>query len=261
MNSTKRNVPPLWLEQLQLDELSPQRRSALIAEFGAAALAAAAEQRRQQDAVLSAQLPPLRAQQRLWLTGPQRPSTWSKWNPLPLAALGAALLAVFTWVPRSQAPEALPAEHSETRIKGQEPQLLIFRKVATEVQMLDDQASVTAGDVLQVAYVAAGARHGVVASLDGRGAVTIHFPAQSEDTTLQPGKVLLDHAYQLDDAPYYEQFIFITAEQPIDVRAIRSALQADGSAQPTPEGRPAPLPSFSPDHHVFTRLLLKQGAP
>lgn len=269
MSNHPREIPPLWLEQLQLDELSPQRRAALCAEFGQAALEAATEEVRKQELALRKQLPRLRAQQRLWLTVPGRRSPFSRLNPLPLAALGLSLLVLWTLpssptpeaAPSSRVPAPLPSQYAETRIKGQEPQLLIFRQAAGAVQMLPDGATASAGDVLQIAYVGAGAPHGVVASVDGRGTVTVHFPVEGNDTALQSGKVLLDHAYQLDDAPNYEQFIFITGERPIDLDAIRSALKASAAHGPKKAGQPMQLPSFEPDQHVVTHLLLKQGAP
>ena len=114
----------------------------------------------------------------------------------------------------------------DTRVKG-DPHLVIHRKRGDQVERLDRDASARAGDLLQIAYAAAGHTHGVILSIDGAGVVTLHHPiAPGNDTTLPPpaapdqatpakpapGKGLIDlaHAYELDDAPAYERFFFIT---------------------------------------------------
>ena len=258
MKESTRPIPELLVEQLLLDELPSARRVALEREFGAEAVQAVLQERRAQDEHLRTKLPMLRAHRHLLFTTPRSTSLWMRINPLPLAALGAALLAVFFWP--ANPPGDGGAQHGveETRIKGQDPSLLVFRKVGQQVQMLKDSQTVARGDVLQVAYVAAAARYGVVASVDGRGEVTIHFPAAGESTALSQGKVLLDHAYELDDAPSFERFVFLTGAEPFDIDAVRTSLAA--SAPATPEALPT-LPTFGKEQHLFTFLLRKQEAP
>jgi hypothetical protein len=78
----------------------------------------------------------------------------------------------------------------------------------------------------------------VIASVDGAGVVTLHHPvseaAPPEATALAARPTALPHAYALDDAPRFERFFFITADQPIDLQqslgALRSlAHRADGA--------------------------------
>jgi streptogramin lyase len=90
--------------------------------------------------------------------------------------------------------------------------------------------------VLQLAYQAAGARYGVVVSIDGRGAVTRHLPEEGEVAAAleRGGAVALAHAYQLDDAPGYERFFLVTGERPFDVAPVVEAarwLAAAGQAR------------------------------
>lgn len=72
-----------------------------------------------------------------------------------------------------------------------------------------------------MSYVAAGRAHGVIVSIDGRGQVTLHFPADAgAPTALESGRAVpLSHSYELDDAPLFERFMFVTAEAPDDLLA------------------------------------------
>jgi len=62
-------------------------------------------------------------------------------------------------------------------------QLLIFRKSGDQVEMMTDREQAKAGDLLQLAYVAADESHGMILSIDGRGSVTLHFPAEKGGST------------------------------------------------------------------------------
>ncbi len=114
------------------------------------------------------------------------------------------------------------------RVKGEESldytkaQVLIYRKVGTEVKLLGNGDHVRAGDLLQLGYVPAGKEHGVIFSIDGNGVVTLHFPRNLKGSSrLKRGnKNLLASAYELDQAPDFERFFFITAMTEIEVRSI-----------------------------------------
>ena len=117
-----------------------------------------------------------------------------------------------------------------TRAKGERnPRLLLFRKSGDKAQLLDLKSDVArAGDTIQISYRAAPrATHGVILSLDGAGAVNLHFPAATTGSTLleQSQAVRLSHSYELDDAPAFERFLFVTSTRPIDVAAVRAAAE------------------------------------
>ncbi len=130
------------------------------------------------------------------------------------------------------AEEPRPTGVEETRTKGQSPRLIVHRKLAEELaEELDEGTAVSEGDVLQVSYVAAGERRGVILSIDGRGEVTLHYPEREGDSTAlrREGAVPLAHAYELDDAPDFERFVFVTSEDPTlapDVGAILESARA-----------------------------------
>jgi hypothetical protein len=87
---------------------------------------------------------------------------------------------------------------------------------------LADHAVVREGNTVQLAYMVSGGAYGVIFSIDGRSAVTLHYPYSPEQGTgLVPGRrILLEEAYTLDDAPDWEIFFFVTADKPLDVREI-----------------------------------------
>ena len=105
-----------------------------------------------------------------------------------------------------------------------------FRQVGEQVEQLDQNSLTRAGDLIQLRYNAGGQSHGVIASIDGAGVVTLHHPvkedAPREATALAAKPTALPHAYALDDAPRFERFFFITADGPIDIQQCLAALRA-----------------------------------
>jgi hypothetical protein len=139
----------------------------------------------------------------------------------------------------------------DTRVKGS-PRLLAFRQAGQQVERLGQDAVVRAGDVIQLRYNAAGHGFGVIASIDGAGVVTLHFPlseqAPPQATAVSSETATLPNAYALDDAPSFERFFFITANDPVDVQqtlaALRSLAHRDDCATGWPE-LPAGLHQWS----------------
>lgn len=130
-------------------------------------------------------------------------------------ALALAVLAIWLVKATSDRPARDVEDPEVVRHKGLHPQLVIYKKTARGGVRLVDRARVRAGDTIQLAYIAAAQRFGVIASIDGRGAVTLHLPEQSgQALQLAPsGETALQHAFTLDDSPGFERFVFITADQ------------------------------------------------
>lgn len=151
----------------------------------------------------------------------ERTRRWAGWLAL---ASSAAVIAVVLLSSRS-----IPApDREETRVKGP-PRLLAYRLVGDGVEKLEQDALVKGGDVIQLRYNAGGHTYGVIASVDGAGVVTLHYPlredAPPQATAVAPTTTTLPHAYALDDAPRFERFIFITANDPIDLPEVLGALR------------------------------------
>jgi hypothetical protein len=119
----------------------------------------------------------------------------------------------------------------EERVKGLRPTLTMFRQTVRGSEVLADGAAARAGDVVRLAYQAAGRQFGVILSVDGRGGVTVHLPPGGRKAArLRAGnKVLLDQAYELDDAPRWECFYFVTAPVPFEVQTVVDAANREGT--------------------------------
>jgi hypothetical protein len=192
-----------------------------------------------------------------------------KWIGVPVAAALVLVVTLFVTqqtgthgVKRGQTPSLQPAIRpvqapdreaapEVTRVKG-DPRLMLYLDHRGEADELPAGSVAQAGDVVQVKYLAGDASHGVILSVDGRGAVTLHFPAdESASTRLDPrGPQNLPRAYELDDAPEYERFIFVVSPLPIDVETVLMAaemLERSANAEFIPDG----------EHRHFEFLLRK----
>jgi hypothetical protein len=128
---------------------------------------------------------------------------------------------------------------SGSRIKGLKPALKLFRKTENGSELLNNGDTAFEGDLIRLGYQAAGSLYGVIISVDGRGAVTQHFPRSgAKSGILQTGKtILLDFSYELDDAPHWERFYFVTDKEPFTVEPVLKAgsridIQAAASSPP-----------------------------
>ncbi len=153
--------------------------------------------------------------------GKRRASTNLLRWALPLA-VGVTAMVVVVIGSRTRTLSPAP---SEERIKGLRPSLSVFRQTPDGSERLVDGVAVREGDLLRLAYQSAGQTYGVIVSIDGRGGVTLHLPKTGTQAThLRPGdKVLLDTAYELDDAPRWECFYFVTGKAPFAVRPVVDA--------------------------------------
>jgi hypothetical protein len=119
-----------------------------------------------------------------------------------------------------------PAIVDTERVKGN-ARVLAYKQAGDHAEQLDQDALVQAGDLIQLRYNAANQKHGVIASIDGGGAVTLHFPADPmASTALSAKPTSLPHSYALDDAPRFERFFFITADSPLAVAGVLTTLRS-----------------------------------
>jgi hypothetical protein len=134
-----------------------------------------------------------------------------------------------------------PAGGEGNRVKGLRPSLTLYHKTSGGSETLEDGARVHAGDVVRLAYRSAGRGYGTIVSIDGRGVLTRHLPTTgARAAPLRSGEtVLLEHAYELDDAPRFERFYLIVSEAPFDLSpvlaAARRAAGSGGGAVPALE--------------------------
>jgi hypothetical protein len=155
-------------------------------------------------------------------------------------------------------PAAVPdLSGSQERAKGLAAFLRIYRKGNTGPEVVAAGGAVRPGDQLQVAYVAAGQKYGVIVSWDGAGAVTLHSPAgPGQAAVLEPREEQrLPESYVLDNAPGFERFALITAEQPIAVDTVLAAARQLAADPARRQSDPLVLPTGM---QQFTLLLHKR---
>ncbi len=151
----------------------------------------------------------------------QRPSRSILWWTMPAAA--ALILAAIVARPGDSPSTGIQMDE---RIKGPDAALSIYRQTPHGSEQLDEGAVAHQGDVIRIGYRVSDTAFGMIASVDGRGVVTLHYPAGTPRATpLRGGEVvLLDQAYELDDAPKWERFYIITGATEFDVAPIVDAI-------------------------------------
>ena len=227
-------VPEVLVEQLLLDELAPEQatrvRSAL-SDKPERLKVLAADTRRTLE-----RLPPSQVATEIRQRIAQRDETRGAWYQqawvwAPVAVVAALLFFVLpSRSPTGSTPSVDLATEPTERIKGDEaPALQIHRATDKGPVAMQPGALAAQGDLLQITVQPKGAAHGVVLSVDGDGAVTLHYPAQVQASTELPKGaqlVVVPDAYELDDAPRFERFFLVTAQGPIDVQAVLEAARA-----------------------------------
>jgi anti-sigma factor RsiW len=258
-------VPDLLLERYWLGEMLPDERGQLERALEQnEELRRRLEELERSDAEIRRSHPPewlaARVEERRPKPQPgRRRPFWAVAWPVPLA-VAATVLAVFA--PRLLGPPRpgpVPAAENGDRIKGLEPALSLHRKTVAGSELLAERALVRAGELVRIGYRSAGRPYGVIFSLDGRGAVTLHLPSGGERAArLHSGDtVLLDRAYELDDAPRWECFYLVTSETPFDVAPVLQAARHAALGGQAPPPRLALRPPL--EQSVFT--LLKGEGP
>ncbi|AKI99269.1 hypothetical protein ATI61_106644 [Archangium gephyra] len=258
-------TPDWLLERILLGELPPEElaraRARLLEEpEGAARLAAleadtAATLVRHPSADVARRV--ASQARRLQARGERPARRFPSLTAALVPALAAAALVLLVRPPAA-GPVAPEAPVEETRVKGLEPRITIHRQRDGAAEVLVDGALAASGDVVQLAYVAAGRAHGVILSVDGRGTVTLHAPESGTGSVpLAPaGTHALPGAYALDDAPGFERFFLVTAEAPF---ALEEVLAAARSLAGRSEARTSPLPL--PSRYMQASFTLEKSSP
>jgi hypothetical protein len=231
--TTHAAVPDWLLERYALGELPPEKMEAVRAALeadpeGARRLAAVTHSN---NAILAAYPPRVVAaavQQRARREAGEGRASWLS-GLIMVAAVALALLAIRT-------PDAGTGLHPDCVVAGDEticfkggPQLLVYRQRGREEpEMLHNGSVAHDADRLQLKYRANQRRYGLIASIDGRGVLTLHTrDAVALDA---PGDaeaaVALPRSYELDDAPRFERFFFVASLEPFDAEAVLDAIEA-----------------------------------
>jgi len=165
-----------------------------------------------------------REEQHRSLSGRRSYWRWALYSA-PLLA-GAAVLLLVVVMNRRPSPEL--------RFKGSagidpaKVQLLVFKKTEGGNVLLKNGDGVRPGDLLQLAYVPAGKKYGMIVSIDGNGLVIPHFPPGGQALTRLKNSalVLLPNSYELDRAPQFERFFFVTSMSDIQTQDVLDKARA-----------------------------------
>jgi hypothetical protein len=238
MKMPQRNaVSDLMLEQYHLGELAPEAERGLREQLeGSTELRARLEALEASDRDLAAAYPAEvvvpRIRERMFREGV---AEGRRARPIPRLAWAIPAAAMILALVTFSVPGILPGGGPlslETRVKGLAPHLSVFRKTGTGAEELRSGTIARQGDVLQLSYAAAGARYGVIFSVDGRGTVTWHVPAgyaggkRMAAPLDERGTIVLPSAYELDDAPGFERFFMVYGSAPFDISVVQNAIQA-----------------------------------
>ena len=269
-------VPDWMLERYALGELPPDQSEVLRARLQAEAeavragltpkgdLAMRLEALQASDAAILEAHPPrlvaaeVRRRVHLRRAGEgeaRRAPAWSRWALAAGPLLAAAVVLFFVLAPPGGHSPGPDPDVILTTAKGLEPSLRIYHQAGEAQVRLEAGARVKPADLLQLAYVAKGYDHGVILSVDGRGGVTLHLPAEPGGSTALSldGEQALGFSYELDDAPGFERFFLVSSEKPIDVQAVLAAATALARGQ-TAREEALPLP----EHLHQTSILLEK---
>lgn len=226
-------VPDAIIERVHLGEATQEQRARVLADPEASAKL---QELTQRDAAFFEAHPPdavvPEIERRLHLAQTRnavarRNRVLSLGGGLLVPVLGAALalVVVSTDPVATDGVAVVDPVDGVVRPKGLSPRLHVFHQDRGRPVALRAGQLLGEGAQLQLGYTRGHASHGVLLSIDGRGTVTLHAP-DDDDTSLLPGKHVIPHAYQLDDAPAFERFFLVTSDRPIDVEQLLSAAGA-----------------------------------
>jgi hypothetical protein len=255
MTERNNDVPEWLVERLAAGELSALEAASVRSRLAAAGQEERLDALRQANRVSLDEHPPQRvaaeierrlAQREQQAAFERRSSVRLTW---PLATTGAVAVCVALLLPLGphwgsadgvSATSASPGsvttgnDGDAIRLKGLDPHLAIYKKTSEGAALLRDGSPVAPGDVIQVAYMAAGYHYGVVLSIDSNRAVTLHLPeAAGPAVTLKPqGETALNHAFELDATSGRERFVFVTSKRPFTTDTVIDALRAGETLPP-----------------------------
>jgi hypothetical protein len=227
-------VPEWLLERLAAGELAPARAEALRQRLRSECDEHRLSAIESSNAEILAALPPTQVareiERRAAMANPsgRRPRLVRPAWATAMVAACAASIAIVAAVYRSEPYDGI-------RGPDRKPTLHIYRQTKSGPDLLAPNAQVRTGDALQIRYLAAGRRYGVIASIDGRGTITFHLPESPGQAAAlaRDGERALVHSYELDDSPKYERFLFVASDVPFSTEEVARSLR-DGTKLPPP---------------------------
>ena len=216
----KKNVPDIYLEQLYLNELSLKGAESITKTDSEKLLNSIEVSNKE----ILDKYPPSFIKENIIRKLNNKPETKSNTidfrslilRSVPLAAALIFLTLNFSQLYRTHEPNNI------IRSKGLTPELSVYIDKNNSPAELFNNDFVSESDLIQLTYNAAGNKYGVIFSIDGRGVITLHYPESKKITPfIDPnGSHALPFAYELDDAPDFERFFFVSSKQEFNINVI-----------------------------------------
>ena len=257
-DASESRVPDLLVEKLALDELGAAKARSVRERLGDDAQARLAAIDASNAEIMEALPPALMAAQisaQVRSTGAPEQQAQASWTPwLAVGGLAAAGMALWMFIdptggtlpdspgadggiaqtqPQADSgpvkvarldPATVTPPDDRIRFKGG-TKLTVSRNSDTGPAALAAGSKVAAGDNLQVSYAAGDAQYGVIVSIDGDGAATLHFPESLTGNPSLRGRANLANGYELDDATGFERFFFVSSESKLSVASVMAAAE------------------------------------
>lgn len=118
------------------------------------------------------------------------------------------------------------------RVKGNEPELVVYRSREGKVVKVNEGDTFKAGDALRFEVVIPRAAHVVILGVDGTGTVTPYSPPAGAATALTAGRHTLPHAVKLDAVAGHERVMAFICDGPFSVDEARAAASVEPIARP-----------------------------
>jgi len=182
---------------------------------------------------------------------------------VPAGLLAVAAFSIFVLPGLLPTGDQVPGA-GITRIKGPGSQLRLYKKVVTGSRLLKSGDTAAPHDLILLQYQTEARGYGAIVSVDGRGKITTHLPARgTQAASIEPGRShLLEYSYELDDAPLWEIFFFVTSAAPFRIASVVEALENSPFVTNPPgvdatAGNSLTAPDLPEDFHINHFVLIK----
>ncbi len=151
-------------------------------------------------------------------------------------AAGLALILVLALIPYFNRQFSAPVQQvASIRTKGITSKLFVYVKRDGKIAELHHGDKAHEGELLQLQYSNFEYKYGMIFSIDGNGATTLHLPErQGHAATMDTNaKVSVPHSYELDNAPQFERFYFVVSKQPFQTGDVLKHIAANSKSLDT----------------------------
>jgi len=214
----KKHVPEIYLEQLYLNELSSQKAETIENKDNLI------KNIELSNKEILEKYPPSFINENIIRKMNNKPEIKSKkiiFTPFLLKSVPIAAALIFLTLNLSHLSQNTKPDDI-IRSKGLAPELSVYIDKDNSPAELFNNDLVSESDLIQLTYNAAGNKFGVIFSIDGRGIITLHYPDNKNGIPfIDPnGSHALPFSYELDDAPKFERFFFISSKQEFNISTI-----------------------------------------